>query len=126
MLDPGEVRRRAEQALAEARQARQKARENGLGVLRTWWQLGRRVAAVESQMARLKDAEHDAKRVNDWPPGLKSRQTEGSRGRRIREHNARKILRPDINRLDHRTKRLTRATTRTLDAAAANRRNSGP
>jgi hypothetical protein len=43
----------------------------------------------------------------------------------MRERNARKIVRPDIKRLDRRTGKLTRAITRTLDAAAAvDRRNS--
>jgi hypothetical protein len=125
MLDAGEVRRRAEQALAEVGPTRQKAKQKGLGSLRTWWLLGRRVPAVKSQINRLKHSEHAAERVNDWPSGLRSRQTEGSRGRRLRERNARKIVRPDIKRLDRRTRKLTRAITRTLDAAAAvDRRNS--
>lgn len=122
MLDPGEVRRHAERSLAEAGRARQKARKRGLGFLRTGWLLQRHMKRVKRQLDRLGDAEHWAGQVNNLPSGLRSRQTQGGRVRRMRDRHAREIVRPAVRRLHKRTGRLDRAVKKTLDLAAAKER----
>jgi hypothetical protein len=111
MADSSEQRRRSQQAVAAARQARTEAKYNHVSLFRVW-RHDRRVSEIERRIDGLGDARRHA-RLDSWP----DRQAEGFRARLLRKLRDRELDRKEVSRPRRKTRKLDRST-RNLRAAA--------